>query len=289
MSSFRTRSDDDVTLVDGTREIPASSSSHTSAGTPILGFAALSLAIHIIMLGITSHYNEQDSFSLSGDSAGPATLWVTLAPPNARIPPSLTHLAPTPAVPVPTPRPVRGSPPPNPMHTSPIKFVPSPVMRATSNSSNSSNSSNIQPPDAIKPVSNQSTPNSIAVEAPRSAAIPSSSIQRAHAILVPEPAAGTHDDDPRDAIRSHLREFIIRNKIYPALAKRKGWHGDVILVLSVTPQGRITTIQLAQSSGYKILDDNALGLIRNAPPVPIASLGHHHAIDVDLEISYQFN
>lgn len=272
-----------MTLADGAREIPASWSSHTSARIPILGCAALSLAIHIIVLGIRPLYNEQDSFSLSDNSAGPATLWVTLAPPNERIPQSLTHLAPTPAVPVPAPRPVRSSPPLNPMHTSSIKFVPGPVMQATSNSSN------IEPPDAIKPASSQSTPNSIAVEAPRSAANPSSSIRSAHAILVPEPAAGTHDDDPRDAIRSHLREFIIRNKIYPALAKRKGWHGDVSLVLSVTPQGRITTIQLARSSGYKILDDNALGLIRKAPPVPIASLGHNLAIDVDLEISYQFN
>lgn len=268
-----------MTPVDMTPVHHPASSSHTPPRTSIIGFAALSLALHIVML-MTTVPDEAFLPSLSRDSAEPTTFWVTLTPPDERIPPSLTQPAPAP---VPASPPTHRVPPPEPASLSLVKTVPRPMKPVTSNTSNFALSS------VSKPSPHEPTPNAYAVEAPRPSANPSSPpIQNTHP-TVPEPAAGASDDDPRDAIRAHLREFITRNKIYPALALRKGWHGDVVLVLSVTPQGAITTIQIAQSSGYKILDENALGLIRRAPPVPVASLGHSPSIDLDLQISYQFN
>lgn len=267
-----------MTPVDVTRVHPAPSS-RTPPRMSILGFAALSLALHIAML-MTPVPDETVLPSLSRDSAEPTTFWITLSPPDERIPPSLTQPAPAP---VPTSPPTHRVLPAEPISSSLEKTVPRPVKPVTSNTSNFAlpSASKLSPPEP--------TPNAYAVEAPRPSANPPSPFMQTSSPAVAEPAAGPSHDDSRDAIRAHLREFITRNKVYPALARRKGWHGDVVLVLSVTPQGAITTIQIAQSSGYKILDENALGLIRRAPPVPVASLGHSPSIDLDLQISYQFN
>jgi len=52
-------------------------------------------------------------------------------------------------------------------------------------------------------------------------------------------------------------EFKVRFK-YPALARKRGWQGKVLLWLEVNKQGEISNIVIKRSSGYKILDRNAV-------------------------------
>lgn len=45
---------------------------------------------------------------------------------------------------------------------------------------------------------------------------------------------------------------------YPALARRQGWEGQVLLTLTIEPDGQLDNLQVARSSGYAVLDAAAL-------------------------------
>ncbi len=44
---------------------------------------------------------------------------------------------------------------------------------------------------------------------------------------------------------------------YPALARRKGWEGNVLLLVDVSARGRVSRVSVLQSSGYELLDQAA--------------------------------
>ena len=62
----------------------------------------------------------------------------------------------------------------------------------------------------------------------------------------------------RGIIRSELSRYLR----YPAVARRNGWEGSVIISMVVTQKGRINGIHLVQSSGYDVLDRATLTAIR---------------------------
>lgn len=45
---------------------------------------------------------------------------------------------------------------------------------------------------------------------------------------------------------------------YPGLARRRGWEGVVMLLVEVTEKGKVASVQLHESCGYKILDKSAV-------------------------------
>ncbi|MBW1980111.1 MAG: energy transducer TonB [Deltaproteobacteria bacterium] len=50
---------------------------------------------------------------------------------------------------------------------------------------------------------------------------------------------------------------------YPRLAVRRGYQGTVLLRVYVLEDGHVATVQIKESSGYKILDDAAVQAVRN--------------------------
>jgi protein TonB len=58
-------------------------------------------------------------------------------------------------------------------------------------------------------------------------------------------------------------ESILR---YPELAAVSGYHGMVFVRFDIMKDGSLGTVELLKSSGYKILDDEALRSIRDAAP-----------------------
>ena len=50
---------------------------------------------------------------------------------------------------------------------------------------------------------------------------------------------------------------------YPATAARQKWEGTVVLRVRVLSTGRVETVQVAKSSGHKLLDDQAQETVRN--------------------------
>jgi protein TonB len=49
---------------------------------------------------------------------------------------------------------------------------------------------------------------------------------------------------------------------YPSEARRKGYHGEVLLRVEVLPNGQVGEIELKKSSGHEVLDRSALNAVR---------------------------
>jgi protein TonB len=49
---------------------------------------------------------------------------------------------------------------------------------------------------------------------------------------------------------------------YPAMATRQGWQGTVVLRVRVLSDGKVESVEIKQSSGRKILDDEAIRTVK---------------------------
>jgi len=60
-------------------------------------------------------------------------------------------------------------------------------------------------------------------------------------------------------------EFLAGNAPprYPLIARRKGWEGTVVIELRVSGSGWVKEVRIEKSSGHALLDDAALGAVRN--------------------------
>jgi periplasmic protein TonB len=67
---------------------------------------------------------------------------------------------------------------------------------------------------------------------------------------------------------AYIRDKILKNIIYPDLARRKDWEGKVILSFIITAEGSVRDFRIVQSSGYKMLDKSAVETVRDAAPFP---------------------
>jgi protein TonB len=50
--------------------------------------------------------------------------------------------------------------------------------------------------------------------------------------------------------------------IYPMLARRNGWSGEVLLRVRVTASGKAASVEVERSSGHAVLDRSALAAVR---------------------------
>lgn len=62
------------------------------------------------------------------------------------------------------------------------------------------------------------------------------------------------------------RVETIGNADYPEQARREGIHGQVRLLVAINRDGTLRNITVLQSSGYSVLDDAALRIVRQASP-----------------------
>ena len=65
--------------------------------------------------------------------------------------------------------------------------------------------------------------------------------------------------------QAEMMLFIKTNMQYPLQAKKKGWQGKVFLKFVVNKEGKIINPIILKSSGYQILDNEALRMINTMP------------------------
>lgn len=65
----------------------------------------------------------------------------------------------------------------------------------------------------------------------------------------------------RDELLQRIQHQLALLRHYPPVARRRGWEGDVHLTFRVTEQGAINAIHVAFSSGFTLLDDNAVAAL----------------------------
>ena len=74
-------------------------------------------------------------------------------------------------------------------------------------------------------------------------------------------------------------EFKLRFK-YPMLARKRGWQGEVLLGLDINRHGEIAHVAIQRSSGYKVLDYNAVRTFKLigavSPEIKAELLDEHH-------------
>jgi len=63
-----------------------------------------------------------------------------------------------------------------------------------------------------------------------------------------------------------LKERIEGIWIYPPDAAAKGIYGDLLIKFTIKKNGKLGSVELVRTSGYKTLDDAALRALRNAEP-----------------------
>lgn len=106
----------------------------------------------------------------------------------------------------------------------------------------------------------------------------------------------TSQEETKEKNSETLREAYIKEKLmvissivkksisYPSIARRMGWEGKVVLIIHLTKDGNVEKIHVEQSSGYEVLDRNAVDTIRRVsylfpkPPVDVS---------VKLPVSYR--
>lgn len=138
----------------------------------------------------------------------------------------------------------------------------------------------------------QASREETAVVAPEAPAAPPAPL----AALRTEPAAaaGEPSSVPRAApeaiepgslgqYRLALLGAARRHKLYPDVARERGWEGRVAIELVIGADGTLAGAQVKQSSGHTVLDREALEMLKRAAsltPVPPALRGREFRVDV---------
>ena len=103
-------------------------------------------------------------------------------------------------------------------------------------------------------------------------------------------AGSDADTGTLDQYRLALIVVARRYKRYPAQALDKGWQGRVEIRLVVGANGMIQSSLVKASSGYGILDNQALDMVKKAKPltpIPAALRGREFTVDIPVIFDLQ--
>lgn len=73
-------------------------------------------------------------------------------------------------------------------------------------------------------------------------------------------------DAARKGYADRLARAIARHKQYPRIAQMRGWQGEVLVDLELDDKGAVISSSIAKSSGFEVLDKQALEMIKKAEP-----------------------
>lgn len=105
----------------------------------------------------------------------------------------------------------------------------------------------------------------------------------------PGPASTARTKRDYGWLTETLWSRIEQLKRYPSLARLNRWEGKVVVRAVIKETGDVTDLRIAQSSGYDILDQDALEILKQAAPLQLKqSLGQPQIV-VHIPISYKLN
>jgi protein TonB len=70
-----------------------------------------------------------------------------------------------------------------------------------------------------------------------------------------------------------ISRTLARYKEYPRIAQMRGWEGAVTMELRVSPSGGMLGARVHSSSGYAVLDEQALAMAARAQRFPVPPEG----------------
>jgi protein TonB len=104
------------------------------------------------------------------------------------------------------------------------------------------------------------------------------------------PAIVSNLPQPLAGYAGIIQKRILDNLNYPASAREAGFQGAVKLSLRLSYRGELLDAKIKDSSGHKILDDNALAVAKGIdayPPFP-SSMGQKE-LWIDVPINYRLD
>ena len=81
-------------------------------------------------------------------------------------------------------------------------------------------------------------------------------------------AKAAPDSSLLDSYGKQLSGLIAKYQRYPRGAQLRGWQGTTQVQISVSAEGRMVNVVILRSSGFEVLDDQALKMVRQAAPLP---------------------
>jgi protein TonB len=152
-------------------------------------------------------------------------------------------------------------------------------------------------PQAASPTP-QARPDKRSISANTAQAKKASAARRSRA----RPAVFTPEDEPQLAPPQTEQEAIERLEQdlalkvgkrrqaddYPEEAVRYGWSGTALVEVLVAGNGAIKNIVLGRTSGFKVLDDQALEMVRRVPRLWVPARLRNRETSVTVPIGFQF-
>jgi len=98
---------------------------------------------------------------------------------------------------------------------------------------------------------------------------PTHTVPVAEPVKEPPPAPSQADiDNATGRYGNALWNAISKHKKYPKIAQMRGWQGETIIELELDGTGKLKSKKVTQSSGYEVLDKQALEMVEKALPFP---------------------
>lgn len=128
----------------------------------------------------------------------------------------------------------------------------------------------------------QRTPSPVAPSAPSATTETHKPAPSVTAAPLPTPS-GNVQKEFLDAHLGEIRALLVQNLKYPRNAQRLKMQGEVRVSFRLKSDGSVENVEVVQSSGFEILDEDACALIKNtAPQFPKPSKG----ISLSVPLSY---
>ncbi len=77
-----------------------------------------------------------------------------------------------------------------------------------------------------------------------------------------------------------IRTRVLKHLVYPPLARRQGWTGQISAEFTVIANGQIENLRITTSSGRSLLDRQALKAIQAAAPFPAPPVPAHISLPI---------
>jgi len=236
-----------------------------------IAFAA-SILLHAVLFGVLPRARELAAL-LPPDPIPLIARLVGEAPPAK----PAANPAPEPVPEVPKPA------PPSPERTRVFRRAPAPTAAPTPEP--------VAPPAALPEPTAAPSPLGAPAPAPRpatqAAPAPAAASAPAPEVASAPPAPPAIDRGAVDRFRDGVNVQAARYKRYPRVAIDNGWEGEVRVRMTVGTDGRIAALQVARSSGFDVLDRQALEMFRRAKPlVPVPDALRGRRFDLELRAVY---
>lgn len=86
-----------------------------------------------------------------------------------------------------------------------------------------------------------------------------------------------------------LRMMLERLKFYPEIARLNKWEGKVVVHMKVLEGGHLIDMEIQESSGFEVLDQTALTIVRQASPLDLGHPLPSNQVSLSVPLTFQLD